>query len=284
MFRKALLWITGVVLIFTAFVGAGMAVAGIAGLGRINAAVIVAAQATAGQLQRTLTATMDGLVTVEASLDAGRGIVSTLETTLAATTNAVSSSVPMLDQVGQVVGKDVVTIVTTVEGSLASAQSSAAGIDSFMQALATVPLLNLGSIMPAKPLGESINEIVTSLAPLPGELIEVQKGLQTAKESAIDIQISLRTVSTAVGRIDGALVSARTVTRQYMAIVSDAKRQVAGIVEGLPRLLAVVQIVLTIGLAWFGIAQLGLFTQGLELIARAWPLPNHIADLPISND
>lgn len=262
-------WLVGAILVLTALAGAAAAVAGLTSLERATASAQAGMLDGATQFQRTLTATVSGLATVDSALQAGREAITTLDATLIATTNTLSDTAPTMNRVGQIIGRDVVQVVATVETSLASTRASAAGVDSVMDALASIPLLNLGSLKPDPPLASSINDVVVALAPLPGELINVQKDLQAAQVNMADVERGLRSMSAAVRRIDGTLVTARGVVRQYAGIVSDAQRQAAGLAESLPAWLNGVKTALTIGLAWFGIAQLGLFTHGLDLMARA---------------
>lgn len=269
MATRVLTLAAGAMLVVASIVGACLTLAGLAGLGPVTTSIQSTALSTAVQLQRTLTVTSDGLATIDTSLVIAREVAATLKSTLNATSGTLSDTTPLMEGVGDIVGTDVVRIVTTVESSLVSAQASAAGVDGLVEALANVPLLNLGSIKPERPLADSINDVVVSLAPLPAQLIDVQRRLQATQLSMADIERSLGGMSTAVGRIDGTLVEARIVVRQYVSGIVDLQRQWGGFVDALPGWFGTLRVVVAGGLIWFGVAQVGLFTQGLELMARA---------------
>jgi hypothetical protein len=71
-----------------------------------------------------------------------------------------------------------------------------------------------------------------------------------------------------VGQITTSLQSAESVLEEYQEIVADLQEQMSGVRKELPRWLSWMQIGVSLVLIWLGIAQIGLITQGWELVAR----------------
>ena len=83
-----------------------------------------------------------------------------------------------------------------------------------------------------------------------------------------------------IGRVTTNLEGAESVLAEYQDIVADLQAQVAHIREKLPQWLRLLQLGISLGLVWLGIAQIGLITQGFELIGRS----RQTAESPKSND
>ena len=76
-----------------------------------------------------------------------------------------------------------------------------------------------------------------------------------------------------VSEISASLENARTVLVEYQAVVADLQSLVTRTRQGLPQWLWWLRIGLSLILAWLGLAQIGLLTQGLELIGRSRKSP-----------
>jgi molybdopterin-binding protein len=267
--KKALLWIGGVALVAASLLGLMFAIAGLVAVGQVAGNATKFATETLMAIDQSLTATADGLLVVDQSLDSVDTTIRTLSGTLSSTSATVGQSLPLIDNVAGIVGKDVVNVIKTTQVSLVSAKNSAAGIDSALNTLANIPLLNLGSIKPEVPLETSLGNIVTSLDPLSGNLTNVANGLAATKSNVADVQKNLDALTRNIGPIYASLKAGKSVIAQYRKVVADLRAQIGILVKGLPEWLQAARIGLSLLLIWLGIAQIGLFAEGLELVARA---------------
>jgi hypothetical protein len=72
-----------------------------------------------------------------------------------------------------------------------------------------------------------------------------------------------------IGEIASGVDDAQAVLSQYQDIVTDLQGQVVKVREGLPTWLRWIRIGLSLTLLWLGIAQIGLISQGWELIVHS---------------
>jgi hypothetical protein len=96
----------------------------------------------------------------------------------------------------------------------------------------------------------------------------MEQDLATATENLGVLQQDFTTMANDIGRVTNSLNSAESVLTEYQEIVADLKLQLDSIREKVPQWLRLLQLGTSLGLVWLGVAQIGLITQGLELIGR----------------
>ncbi len=96
----------------------------------------------------------------------------------------------------------------------------------------------------------------------------MERSLSTTANNLERIETDLAGVSDKVGQVDSGLVDALSVVAQYRVVVADLQAELTTVREGLPRWLRMLKWGITLTLVWLGIAQLGLLSQGLEMVRR----------------
>ena len=123
--KQILVRVAGVALIVAAIAGLIFSIAGIIILGPVEAKVETAVTERLELFDRTLTATADGLAVAEASLGKAVTAIESLEGTLAGIGQAVSGTVPTLDQVTELLGESLPATFEATQEVLLSVASSA---------------------------------------------------------------------------------------------------------------------------------------------------------------
>ena len=72
-----------------------------------------------------------------------------------------------------------------------------------------------------------------------------------------------------ISEITTSLENSRDIVAQYQDVVADLQSLVTTVRQGLPDWLRWLRLGLSLVLIWLGIAQIGLFAQGWELIGRS---------------
>ena len=132
-----------------------------------------------------------------------------------------------------------------------------------------IPLLNLKAYDPEVPLYEGFKQVADSLDSIPKSLSRAQDGLESTMGSMEEVEGDFATMATNVGKIATDLEDARSVIIQYQEIVSQVQGTISTARQSLPDWLHMVRWGLSLMLIWLGVAQIGLVTQGWELIERS---------------
>lgn len=186
---------------------------------------------------------------------------------------ALGGTIPTVDAVAKLLGQQLPATLGATRETLSSLASTAQIIDDFLAALTSIPLFNIQRYSPEVPLSQGVQEVATSLEEIPRSLGEAQEGLAAAGDGLEGLQGELDAMVESVSGISASLENARTVLVEYQAVVADLQSLVTRSREGLPQWLRWLRIGLSLILVWLGIAQIGLLTQGWELIRRSRKSP-----------
>jgi uncharacterized YccA/Bax inhibitor family protein len=94
----------------------------------------------------------------------------------------------------------------------------------------------------------------------------MERGLNTTADNLARIETDVAGMADNIGQIDTSLAGAQSVIDQYQGVVRELQAELATIREGLPRWLHWLRWGISLTLVWLGIAQLGLLSQGLEMV------------------
>ena len=84
-----------------------------------------------------------------------------------------------------------------------------------------------------------------------------------------ELEGDFATMAESIAGLTTSLEKGQSVVVQYQDIVGDMQGLVVSVKQGLPQWLRWLRLGLSLVLLWLGIAQIGLLTQGWELIARS---------------
>jgi hypothetical protein len=171
--------------------------------------------------------------------------------------------------VGKLLGETLPATIETAQGTLRSISSSAQLVDDILYVVTSLPLLNLEDYNPEVPLSSGFSDVADDLNQIPKTLGSMEQDLTTATENLGVLQQDFTTMANDIGRVTNSLESAESILAEYQGIVADLQSQVDSIRQRMPQWLRLLQLGISLGLVWLGIAQIGLITQGFELIGRS---------------
>jgi chromosome segregation ATPase len=216
-------------------------------------------------LTASLQTTAQGLVIIEQSFGAVMGSVISVQDTLMTTVDTIETTKPMMSSLTDLLDEDLPGTITAVQTSLDTAYESAKIIDAVLRALT---IFNRESYNPSVPLHEALQQISTSMDALPASFAEMEDSLRNTSSQTEIIQADLITVAASISEIEKALDAYETVIQDYQDSVREIKKQINTLKRRIPKAVNLGVWALTAFLAWMAIAQIGLLTQGWELLHR----------------
>lgn len=265
--NKFLTKLTGVILILAAILGLVVSVSGIVFLYQNKASIENQLISIVDLLDQTITITSDGFTVINDALGQAEESISIMQTITDGVADTVGSTGPALDAIGTLVGKDLVEIVTETQSSLDAAQSSAMLIDDTLKIISAVPFIG-AKYKPEKPLHTSLSEVADSMSDMPKSLEAVKTNLSDTVDGLSLLEEGISDLADSIGEADTSLLSAKTVITQYSGTIDSLKISIQTLKKSLPGTLNAVMFGLAMLFIWLGIAQLGLFTQGLDLLNK----------------
>lgn len=285
--KRILTSAVGITLIVAAVAGLVFCTAGLYGLGQVHKRAEVALMEQLVLIDRTLAATAEGLGIVEASLDQATGTLQAVESAVRGLGTAMGGTAPTLDAVSGLLTEQLPETLAATQGTLSSLASTAQIVDDLMLAVSSIPILNIGRYNPETGLSAGIEKVAASLEEIPLSLGEAERGLAVANDSLSGLQRDISAIEDSMTQIATNLEDARAVVADYQRIVVEMQGVVTNVRDNLPEWLRWVRFGLSLVLIWLGIAQLGLLTQGWELVMRGTapvprpqPEPNPEAEPP----
>jgi hypothetical protein len=259
--------------------GLALVVAGAAGLIFIIAALVVVMrvreQATTGILaridvaDRALSATAQGLSVVDTSLTNAQATLGAIQLTTLGLAQAIGDNKPLVESLATLTGEDLPNSITATQQSLSRVEDSARVVDDTLAALNSVPFLGQLVYAPEESLSESLGNLNESLDSLWVTFRDVRTNLETTADNLDRVQSDIETVGENLGAIDDSLGDAEGVVDNYEQVVASLQTDLRTLRDRLPDWLNLGVAVIALILIWLGIAQIGLFSQGLELITRS---------------
>jgi methyl-accepting chemotaxis protein len=271
--RQVLTRTAGVTLIAAGVAGVLFSVIALVVVSRLLSNVQAAADRRIIQLDRALAATGDGLVVAHDSLGRAEATMRSLHTTIDDASQAITDTLPALDRVGALVGEDLPTTITSTRSALASAQETARVADSLLGTISQFQLIGAELYDPKVPLNVAIEQVADSLNSLPESLASVQGDLRQTAGNLGKVNAQLGSVAGNMGDIGTSMADADSVITKYQGIVGELRGQVEDVRRKLPGWLSAIRLGISLMLVWLGIAQIGLLTQGWELVQRSRAVP-----------
>lgn len=261
--------IIGIALVIAAVLGLIFNIAGLVLVPRFERAVLQSTTNTLAIWEGTLETTDSGLVILDASLDNTIATMNSVEATTRGVARTVEDTSPLLETLATLTGEELPATVEQTQLSLAAAQDGIATLELLLFTLGEIPLLNLPLYNPPVPLTESLAEVSGSLTPMVDSFQEIERSVTEAETNLGLVQEEIDTLANNLNQIDRTIVDAKGVVSQYKQVVSD-QREVIGTLRqsALPGITWGSRI-LSMILLWLAIAQVGLLSQGLEMIGRS---------------
>ena len=260
---KAIRGLSGLLLILAAIVGLFFSVFGIVSVNRYKPILTESLIENLDVINATLEATADGLTATQSSLEAAVIAMGSLQNTVSTTAATIQSSEPMLDTLVQLMDEELPNTIRATQSSLLTAQESAKVIDSVLNAVSLLPGI---SYNPQTPLHEALGEVSNSVDDLPDSFGNMKDSLEDARHDLQIIQVDLILMADTIRQIEVSLAESESILEQYQATVDSIQSQISKLQANLPNFLDNAAIAVYIFLGWMALAQIGLFTQGWELL------------------
>ncbi len=258
----------GFLLIIASISGLAFSIVGLVGVWRIQPQVTKNLQTSVDLLDTSLETTTEALTVTQQALKSSVDTVSALQSTVQTTAKTIQTSQPMVDSITKMMGTDLPETIQATQKSLTTAQESAKVIDSVLSMLSGIPFV--GSSLgynPQVPLNVALGEVAASLNDLPNSLADMNDSLKQTSSNLETFQADLETMATSIGETGSSMAQYESVVTGYQASLAKTRTQLETLKADLPKIVKMAVWGLTFFLAWMAIAQIGLFTQGLELMS-----------------
>lgn len=266
--KRILALSAGIALIVAGVIGLVLSIGGLVVLPRLERQIEAVSAEQFEVLDRALAATLEGLLTAETSLVQAVQGVETLEVIIADVGLAIDETAPVLDVASELLGEQLPTTIQATQETLTSVATSAQLVDDFLGMISAIPLLGTDRYNPDVPLHQGFQDVSDGLDGIPELLLTAGEGLGAGTESLQDVEAGFAAMGQSIGETAASLGSAQSVLLDYQQIVRDLQGTISSVRESLPGWLRALRWGLTLGLVWLGIAQIGLMTQGWELLRR----------------
>jgi methyl-accepting chemotaxis protein len=267
--KRVLTRLLGLALIIAAIGGLILSILGLIVVAQVKGQVEATVNQQLDLVDRLLGTTSDGLAVAETSLAQVVGTVQTLESAMAGVGKTIDDTIPMIDSVAELLGEQLPATIKTTQETLTWLGDSAHVIDDIMTVITAIPLLGLNAYNPEMPLQQGFERVADSLDGIPKSLGVAQQGLLSTGDNMDQVEAELTTIAGDVGQLATSLENAQSLVVEYQGIVADLQEMVSSLRASLPGWLRALRWGLSLVLIWLGVVQLGLLTQGWELIGRS---------------
>lgn len=261
----------GTALVSAAILGILFSLGGLILLGVYSTRITASLVDTLGELSDALVVTGNGLEIAGSALDEADTALGALAVTMEGVNTTLVESQPSLTTISTLLGTELPNTIIATQGSLESAETSAKNIDGLLSSLSRLPFLGSLVYNPEVPLNETLAGVSDSLDEIPTSLRNAQKSLDLALEGFDSVNTELSNITESTDQIRASTGEAIVVIEDYQEMVEDLQKDVERLQTDLPRKMRWVMLAAALFLVWLGLAQIGLLTQGLELIMRSKP-------------
>ncbi len=262
--------LAGIMLVIASLIGLVVNIAALLFILPLEQQIVRGTEETLEILDHTLSTTSAGLTIVDISLDNAAVTMGSVETTTRSMGRTISDTIPLIDTVATLTGEELPASIKATQRSLDAAGVGAQAIDRVLMSLNTLAFLQGGTAYsPPQPLHQSLANVSDSLDPLPSSFIEMQESLVLAGSNLTEVQGEVHTLANNLGQIDDTIRQAQLVNNDYR----DVAKQLQGVIDNLRANVATwlrwVSIAIGVLLVWLIVAQIGLLSQGIEMIGRS---------------
>ncbi len=270
--------ILGVFVMIAGILGLVLSLAGLGIVWVAKPAVTIYASTTIDTLNKSVITSQSVMETTAQALGATVDSVDALSTMLRTTATTVEDVKPVLDEIDTIMSVTLPSTLRATTASLYTAQEAAQvlegaiqSLDAFRSILSATPLL--GNLVgppgepysPEEPLADSLGELAANLEGLPGTFVQMSDSLNSTDDNLESIEDNLITMSDSVKLISSSLSEYERMVVQSQSSMDDVTSILTNIQSNLPTILNWVAIALTLFFVWLLVAQVVIFSQGLEL-------------------
>ncbi len=209
----------------------------------------------------TLTTTNDALAAVDDALTNAASSVAAAEDTFQSLSQTIRATSPMLEGLAGFLGEGLPDTLRSTQSTVASAAESAQIVDTVLETLSAIPLINF-SYAPQTPLSETLGNVADSLRTLPDGLEALGSDLAGTGGTLPELARSLDEFGASIGQVDESLASAQQIVASYQALIGDYQAMIGTLERLVPVLVSVVPAALTFVIFWLAVVQIAALLVG----------------------
>jgi methyl-accepting chemotaxis protein len=254
----------GYLLIFTAIFGWLLSIGWIAGLWYVRPIV-----------RSTL---IDGVDTLSISLDASEQMlivvndsITQADASLTQVTSMLSEFSLVLDTtsevmltVSDILEDDLTQVLNGTVQGLRGLEQTMLLVDNTLILVSSIPFFGGERYRPATPLNQSVAQIRLDLSGMPDSIGQISTQLNLTAENMQPIPETLSQLSSELTAVQNTLNNADQVITDYELVINDTQTRITELRQNLPSFIDGTFIAITLLATWIALAQIGLFTQGIE--------------------
>ncbi|HSR47464.1 MAG TPA: hypothetical protein VLL77_05695 [Anaerolineales bacterium] len=214
-----------------------------------------------GPLQQAQT----GLQEVDAALDSAQTAVTDMQLQVEKIGVDLQADSLILKKLGELVGDDLLTSVDNALETLGRLKLTLAGIQGILDGLDNLPFVDLPE------WAQDISDAITEIERVGGEVRETLAALEAVRLGAIEKAVSA--VTDKAKQIEGRLTNVQTRVQTAESRLDQIVGTLEGWRDGLPRLIDVASIIVTLLLAWLAFGQWALLSLGWSYVRTGRWIP-----------
>ena len=261
--------IIGITFIVAAIFGLIISFAGVIFVWTVKEPITQNLVSTIDLIETTLEATSSGLTVADDTLTQAMADLGILEDTIQTASKSLEDSVPMVEMLSNLTSESLPGAIEATQTGLETAQDAARSIESTLRLITSIPFIPIEGYAPDVSFTDALDDVVTSLEPIPDALLTMEDTLNTTKGNLVLIAAQVRIISRNIADLSNSLYQMQLIIDQYQDVITTLQDRVETFRANLSTIINVSAWLFTIIFIWLGIAQLGLLTQGLERVD--WP-------------
>jgi chromosome segregation ATPase len=262
--------IVGLLLIIAAVGGMLFSIIGLVTIWRVESNITTGIQNMVTLLNNTMATTAQGMVVTKESLRASVDTIGNLQTTMETVAQTINSTNPMVDDIAAMMEEELPSTIEATQQSLATAQESARVIDGLLGSLSNIPLIGAGiGYNPEVPLADALGQVGSSLEGLPESFASMEDNLRNTQSNLQTFEADMTVMAQSIGQIQSSVAQYEQVVDGYATSIDQIQQQLAAFSARIPSISRTLVWALTAFLVWMALMQLGLFTQGWELVTES---------------
>ena len=220
-------------------------------------------------LDGTLTTTENALDLVDNSISTAEGTLTEAEATTRDVARTIQATAPLLATLASVTEEELPNSISATRQSLNAAEEGATTLEVILFTLNNIPLLDLPAYDPEVPLTQSIRDVSGSLDTLPATFREMSSSLESTGRNLEQVEIGIASLADSFVDATSTIDESRLVAAQYREVVEQQKTVLTTTRASVSTWFRWGTYAVQAVLAWLAIAQLGLLSQGAEMVGRS---------------
>ncbi|GIV63879.1 MAG: hypothetical protein KatS3mg045_1218 [Bellilinea sp.] len=263
--------VIGMILIATAILGWLIS---LSGLGLLWASYQPLRQTASEMLEVTrgaLEVTSQTMLLVEDSLRQAEIGLEQVQTTLNGFSSVIETTSGVLEVVSGVLGDEFNGILRDTANAMEGLEKTSRLIDDTLGFISSVPFFGGSQYQPETPLAESVASMRQDLEGIPPALEQISNRLGETADGLQPLPGTIGNLTAQLAGIQNNLSHTHRQLDEYQAVIESYRSELERLTTTLPKVITGFYIGISILLVWIGLAQIGLFTQGLERLKKEQP-------------